>query len=118
LKTFAFVFGIIFLFIGIAGFIPAVTVDNQLFGLFHTNVWLSSLHILTGTIAAIAASFGTQPAQIFFQIAGIVYTLLALLGFIYEDEKILGLFASNSQVAWFHVITATIALIAGYGAKG
>jgi uncharacterized membrane protein YbaN (DUF454 family) len=37
IKTAAVIFGIVFLVIGILGFVPSVAPEQMLFGIFHVN---------------------------------------------------------------------------------
>src|SRR5438132_3618228 len=46
IKTAALLFGIVFLLIGILGFVPAVTPDNgMLLGIFHVNTAHNIVHL-------------------------------------------------------------------------
>jgi hypothetical protein len=114
-RTFAFLYGIVFLALGIVGFIPSALTQYHFWLGFHINFWLNCLHVITGVFALLVALMNRYAARLFFQITGIVYALLGLLGFIYEDRDVLGLFASNSADTWLHVIAAIGALILGYG---
>jgi len=115
-KTCAFLFGIIFLIVGIAGFIPQITENGFLLKIIKVNFSFNVLHVLTGICALIVFFLNHSACQLYFQIVGILYAIHALLGFIYEREDILGIFASNIANTWMNVIIAIIALILGYGA--
>jgi Domain of unknown function (DUF4383) len=110
----AFLFGIVFIGLGIAGFL---TVDNYLFGVLSINRWLNSLYIATGLVMCVIGFMKIKWITLAFQILGIAYALLAVLGFVYGEQNILGVFASNPANTWLHVIAATNALILGYGSK-
>src|SRR4051794_3299390 len=47
-KTFGMLFGIVFLAVGILGFVPGVTKDEMLLGIFHVNTVHSVVHIVSG----------------------------------------------------------------------
>jgi len=117
MRAFAFLFGIVFLVIGIAGFIPEVVHEEYLVEVFHVNIWLNLLHVFSGVIAFFVGFIGRKSSRIYFQIFGVLYAILAILGFVYEDKDIFGILSSNAPDTWFHVIMATAALIVGYGAK-
>src|SRR5712692_5821865 len=51
LKSAAILFGVVFLAIGILGFVPGITTDDMLLGIFHVNPAHSVVHILSGVIA-------------------------------------------------------------------
>jgi len=114
-KIFALLFGIIFLMFGIAGFVPGALTDGQLVRVFKVNTWLNVLHLLTGLFAVIVCWMRRPYCRIYFQIIGTLYALIAVLGFIYDDNDLLGLFANNQSDTWFHVIAAIAALVVGYG---
>jgi hypothetical protein len=50
IKTAALVFRIVFLLIGILGFVPGVAPDEMLLGIFHVNVAHNAVHIASGII--------------------------------------------------------------------
>ncbi|MCC5831574.1 MAG: DUF4383 domain-containing protein [Chlamydiales bacterium] len=117
MRPFAFIIGIIFLIIGIAGFVPHLVVEDRLADVFRVNIWLNTLHVVSG-ILAFAAGFSRRIIlRLYYQIFGILYALLAVLGFIYVEEDILGFLANNNPDTWFHVIIAIACLILGYGSK-
>lgn len=117
MRPFAIIFGIIFLVIGIGGFIPSFVSENHLFATFRVNIWLNILHTASGLIG-LGVGFGTiRASTLYFQIIGIVYSILAILGFIYGDKAIFGIFASNDPNTWIHVILAVAALILGFGGR-
>ena len=45
-KTAAVLFGVVFLLVGILGFVPAVTKDQMLLGIFHVNAAHNCVHLL------------------------------------------------------------------------
>ena len=118
LKTLAKVFGWIFLLIGVLGFIPGVTNDQGLLlNIFHVNALHNIVHLLSGAVALYAASVGTKAAKTYFQVFGVVYLLVTVLGFYYGSKDILGLIANNTADNFLHVVIAVIALYAGFAVK-
>ena len=47
-KTLALLFGVVFLLIGILGFVPAVAPNEMLLNIFHVNAAHNAVHLLTG----------------------------------------------------------------------
>lgn len=111
MRAFAFLFGIVFLGMGIASFaLP----NNSWTSLFHFNFAFNALHVVSGIIALVIGCLNRFALRLFFQMCGLFYSIFALLGFVYGDKSISELFSSNIQGTWFHVIVATVALILGY----
>jgi hypothetical protein len=113
LRFFAFLFGCAFIALGIAGF--NTSEEGLLFGVFKVNLWQNALHLLAGIIACIVGFMSPRAIRLFFQIFGILCGLLGIMGFVYEDQNILGIIANNPAMTWLHIIAATNALILGYG---
>jgi hypothetical protein len=77
---FAILLGIAFIFGGVAGFLPTFMKDGLLFGYFEVNSMHNIFHMVTG-VFAIMASTGTRATKLFFQLFGLLYTILAIWGF-------------------------------------
>lgn len=114
MRICAFLFGIVFLALGIAGW---TVTDGYLLGVLKVNGLLTALYLITGVTACTVGFLQRNWVLLYFQILGIAYALLAIMGFVYGELDILGLFASNLPNAWLHVIAATNALILGYGSN-
>ncbi len=113
-KTMATVFGVVFLLVGILGFIPGVTNDSMLFGLFHVNVAHNVVHLLSGAIALWAGMQSAAYSKTYFQVFGVIYALVAILGFVVADGDVLGFISNNTADTWLHVVIAVIALYFGF----
>ena len=118
LKIAAILFAVAFLLIGILGFVPSITKDEMLLGIFHVNLLHNVVHLASGAIALLCgmASFGAS--RTYFRSFGIVYALVAVLGFYYGDQPLLGLIANNTADVWLHVVIAVVSLYLGFGASG
>lgn len=117
MRIFAFIYAIVFLAMGIGGFIPGAVTEGLFLKVFQVNGWLNGLHIATGVYALIVAFSKENAARNFFRIIGVVYAVMAILGFIFESREMYRFFASNGPDTWFHVIFSIAALILGYGSK-
>ncbi len=115
LKTCAIIFGIILLIIGILGFVPQANPNGLLFGLFHVNLEHNLIHLVTGVVAIICGLATEHASRLFFQIFGIIYAIIAILGFYYGDRPIFEIVANNLPDAILHVVIAVIALYLGFG---
>lgn len=114
LKNTAVVFGIVFLLVGILGFIPAVAPNEMLLGIFHVNAAHNVVHLLSGAVALACGFASVAASRIYFRIFGVVYGLVAVLGFIQGEGHLLGMISNNMPDVWLHVGIAAAALILGF----
>lgn len=114
LRKLAHLTGYLFLIFGILGYIPGITEENYLFGIFHVNSTNNFIHILTGLVAVGAARKTPKTMQIFFQLLGVVYTAWGLVGFHLMDRPIFGIIASNLADSWFHLLLGIALLYIGF----
>ena len=114
-KAAAILFGLVFLVVGILGFVPAATNNEMLLGIFHVNLAHNIVHLASGAIFLLCGMAGAGASRTFFRIFGVVYALVAALGFYYGDEPILGVVANNTADVWLHVGLAVVMLFLGFG---
>jgi len=121
-KSAALLFGIVFLVVGILGFVPAATKDvngmPMLLGIFHVNFAHNLVHLASGAVFLLCGLAGAGPSRTFFRIFGIVYALVAVLGFMKGDGMVLVLFSNNMADTWLHVVLAAAMLFLGFGPAG
>lgn len=110
----ATVFGAVFVAVGILGFIPLFTPNGHLLGIFEVNGVHNMVHLLSG-IAALLASKTHRYARLYFQIFGIVYGLVTLLGVFYGDNDLFGIMAHNVADIFLHALITAAALYFGFG---
>jgi hypothetical protein len=119
-KTLGMLFGIVFLAVGILGFVPGVTTTGadgmpMLLGVFMVNTLHSVVHIASGVVFLLASMAGAGPARLWFKIFGLVYAVVAILGFKTPNGMLLGLISNNPAVTWLHVVLAVAMLAIGFG---
>lgn len=117
IRKAAKVFGVVLILVGVLGFIPGITTDGHLLGIFHINGIHNIIHLATGAIALAAGFSSAHASRLYFQIFGIVYGLVAILGFVYGDKDLLGLVANNMADTLLHIAITVGALALGFGAK-
>jgi hypothetical protein len=110
LRTAAIIFGVFFIIVGICGFIPPLAPDHYLFGLFMVDTNHNIIHLLSGVLALVSA-FRERFAKLFFQVFGIVYGLVALLGFFTSD---LILIHVNTADNLLHLLIAAVSIYLGF----
>jgi hypothetical protein len=119
-KGAAILFGIVFLAVGILGFVPAVTppmgdgTGGMLLNIFHVNTAHNFIHIASGVVFLLCGMAGAGPSRMFFKIFGIVYALVAVLGFVKGNGMLMGMVANNMADVWLHVVLAVSMLYLGF----
>src|SRR5256886_10682539 len=119
-KTLGMLFGIVFLAVGILGFVPGISPPGpdgmpMLLGIFMVNTAHSIVHIASGAIFLIASMSGAGAARLWFQIFGLVYAVVAVMGFVVGDGMIFNLISNNQNDTWLHVALAVVMLAIGFG---
>ena len=107
----AIVIGIVFVLVGLLGF-----VNNPVLGLFQVNPLHNLIHIISG-IVLLAGAFSSLGSSMALKIIGVVYALVAILGFfaVKADGMLLGLIPVNPADQWLHVVLAIVILVAAFG---
>ncbi|MDB5168359.1 MAG: rane protein, partial [Candidatus Saccharibacteria bacterium] len=83
-------------------------------GIFEVNGVHNVIHLVSG-IAALLASKTYRYSKLYFQVFGIVYGLVTLLGIFSGDNAILGIVAHNVADIFLHLIITAAALYFGFG---
>ncbi len=124
LKSLAFVSGIIFIILGILGFIPAAAPGNMFLGIFpvdgpHSTFGLIEdiVSLLAGIIAIVCGLKGPFAAKRYFQTLGLIFFFLSILGFVYWEQNILGFIPNNKEDMWFNFVFAIVFIWIGIGVK-
>jgi len=109
-KMAAIVLGIIFVVIGLLGF-----VNNPVLGLFAVNPVHNVVHIVSGLVL-LAGAYSSLGSGMALKIIGVIYAIVAILGFFMmgSDGMMLGM-AMNQADQWLHVVLAIVILAAGFG---
>ena len=120
LKKVSLIFGIVFLLVGILGFVPGLTTTDSdgmpmLLGLFMVGTVHNIIHLASGVLALLGAS-SERYARWYLQGFGIVYALVAVVGIV-QGNTVLGLFSVNVADNILHVVLALALLGTGFGLK-
>ncbi len=118
-KTLGMLFGIVFLAVGILGFVPGISTPGpdgmpMLLGIFMVNTAHSIVHIASGAVFLIASMSGAGVARLWFQLFGIVYAVVAVLGFMTPNGMLLNMISNNPADTWLHVVLAVAMLAIGF----
>jgi hypothetical protein len=125
-RYFALVYGIVFLVVGIAGFVPGLVTSPQLgadvavdagfgrlFGLFPINVLHNLVHIVFG-IWGLVAYRSFSGARMYARSVAVIYAVLAIMGLVPVLNTTFGLIPLYGHDVWLHVLLAAIAAYFGF----
>jgi hypothetical protein len=110
-KKLAVIFGIVFVIVGILGFIGTPIVGEE--GYFVTDTIHDIVHLLVGVILLVVSTKGEGTSALWLKIFGAVYLLLFVNGLIMPD-KLLGFVTANGADTWLHLILGIVLLVAGF----
>ncbi|MCC7049321.1 MAG: DUF4383 domain-containing protein [Alphaproteobacteria bacterium] len=111
-RVAALAIGLVFVAVGLLGFVPNPLVSPG--GLFAVNGAHNIVHIVSGLVllGGVGTALGPTLAL---RIVGVVYGIVALLGFVMSGDMLLGLIHVNQADRWLHVALAAVILAAGFG---
>jgi len=126
-RTFALVFGIVFLLAGASGFVPGLlhpvpagapplTVGagyGLVMGLLPVNVLHNLVHVLFGILGVVAFA-GFFPPRVYAQIVAVAYGLLVVLGLLPATNTVFGLVPIYGNDVWLHLVLGGIAAYFGF----
>ena len=130
IRKFALIFGVIYLLVGILGFIPgvndhshadmpAMAVDSfygRLLGIFPVNLMHNIVHIAVGAWG-IFASKSVSASRLFGKGLAILYGLLTIMGLVPATYTLFGLAPIFGHDVWLHALSAAIAAYFGFIAR-
>ncbi len=115
-KKLAIVFGIVFVIVGILGFIPNPIVGGG-DAYFLTDTIHNIVHLLVGIILLIAAGKSERASAASLKVFGVIYLILFLDGLV-EKTQLIGFIQQNSHDTWLHLLLGIVLLIVGFSVKG
>jgi hypothetical protein len=125
-RTFALIFGIIFLVVGAGGFIPGLlqpaTPDPGLtmthgfgheLGMFPVNTLHNIVHLLFG-VWGILAYRSYAGARMYFRVVAVAYALLTIMGLLEPTRTTFGFIPIYGADVWLHALLALVAAYFGW----
>lgn len=120
-RTVALVLGVIYVIVGIAGFIPGLvtgdapdhmaSASGNLLGIFPINAVHNVVHLLIGA-ALLYGSTATPTAILVSRIVGVTYVLVGLLGIPFPNG--FGLLPLGGADIFLHLGTGAVLLFIGF----
>ena len=117
IQKVALIYGIVFLIVGIGGFIPGLTSNIEslqfaghtseamLLGIFQVSILHNIVHVLYGVVGLAAArAFGMSRAYLIW--GGAVYALLWLYGLFIPHDSAANFVPLNTADNWLHFVLA------------
>jgi hypothetical protein len=125
-RYFALVYGIVFLLVGIAGFVPGfvappdagrdltvATGFGRLFNLFPVNVLHNLVHVAFG-IWGLAAYRTFSASRLYARAVAVIYAVLMVMGLIPVLATTFGLIPLYGHDVWLHALLALVAAYFGW----
>jgi Domain of unknown function (DUF4383) len=113
-KQLSYLFGIIFVLVGILGFVANPIVGST--GLFETDTLHNIVHLLIGIVLIVVAAWCAASASLWLKIMGVLYIVLAVVGFLMVPDggMLLGLVLTNMADHVLHIVLGVVLVVAGY----
>jgi Domain of unknown function (DUF4383) len=121
----ALVVGVVFLLVGVLGFIPGITTnfdsltfaghqsEAMLLGLFQVSVLHNIVHLLFG-VAGLALSRTVAGARNFLIYGGVIYAVLWLYGLLIDQSSAANFVPVNTADNWLHFVLAVGMIALGF----
>lgn len=116
-RLVALVYGIVFLLVGLASFVPGITTNTDalhvgghhseamLLGIFQVSVLHNLVHLLYG-IVGLALALATWPpaARMYLRLGGLVYLVLWIYGLVVDKDAPANFVPLNTADDWLHFV--------------
>lgn len=118
-----------FIALGLFGFIPGITTgvgsldwagsgsEAYIFGLFQVSILHNVIHLGTGLVAFLCTA-DRRAARIFLAVAGVLYLLLAVYGWLLDQAAASNPLPVNDAGDWLHFVLAAVMATLAIGAPG
>lgn len=117
-QKFGFVFGPLYLLVGVAGFITVTSVGfsaapGARLGMFELNPLHNLFHTVIGFIFVTSALLGPRAARVANFSLGYLYAVLGVVGFIVIGRDSFNFLALNEADNFLHIVTGVLSISLG-----
>jgi len=113
LKILAILFGLVMIVAGILGFLPDFTPNGKLMNIFLVNPVHNIVHLVTGIVALVCGLTSGFASKLFFIAFGVIYGIVAILGFMMGQGMLFDMIAINHADNWLHAAVSVVSLYFG-----
>ena len=106
--------GVVFVAVGLLGFIPQATPNGALLGIFPVNTLHNIVHIALG-LWGLAVGGSMAGAVSYMRGLTVIYALLAVLGLFPATNTLFGLVPLHGADVGLHAVLALVAAYLGFG---
>ena len=101
----------VFIIVGVLGFVPGITANGHLLGIFEVDTVHNVIHLLSGILGLVFAGKSARAAATYATVFGIVYGLVTILGFLMDGNAIL--IHTNMADNVLHLVLTVVYLCIG-----
>ncbi|WP_439145000.1 DUF4383 domain-containing protein [Streptomyces barkulensis] len=124
MSTAAMAVSLVFLLVGVLGFIPGITTDYgemqfaghesqaQLLGLFQVSILHNLVHLAFGVVG-LAMARSVSGAKAFLIGGGVIYLLLWIYGLIVDEDSGANFVPLNAADDWLHLVLGAGMIVLG-----
>ena len=115
-KTAAIIIGLIFVVVGVLGFVSNPIIGDSANAIFHADKVHNIVHIVSGALFLLVALTAPSSAGFYLKIFGIVYLALGLYGLLTmgtdETKQLLGFLHVNKADNYLHIVLGILIFLA------
>jgi hypothetical protein len=124
-RQLALVYGVVFLVVGIAGFIPGITThysdmkfaghmsEAKLLGLFMVSILHNIIHLAFGVVGLVVARRSSYASAMYLLIGGIIYAVVWIYGLVVGEDSSSNFVPLNTADNWLHFLLALTMIVLG-----
>ena len=115
IRTVTLIVGVVFLLVGVLGFIPGITAhfdtitfaghnsQAKLLGLFQVSILHNIVHLLFGVVG-VAAARTAAAARSYLIVGGVIYLVLWIYGLVIDKSSGANFVPVNNADNWLHLV--------------